>query len=76
MERRRRSTSKILLLTLAVLLAAGVWARSWWLAALGSALVHDDGPAKADLVVVLAGDYYGHRILKAAELVRKKGDAV
>ena len=71
MERRPRSKRKILLLTLAVLLAAGVLARSWWLSALGFALVRDDGPAKADLVVVLSGDYYGHRILKAAELVRQ-----
>jgi uncharacterized SAM-binding protein YcdF (DUF218 family) len=70
-ERRRRSKTKIFLLALAVLLAAGVLARSWWLPALGYALVHDDGPAKADLVVVLAGDTYGLRILKGAELVRQ-----
>ena len=41
-----------------------------WLSAAGYALVHDDGPAKADIAVVLAGDSYGHRILKAGELVR------
>jgi uncharacterized SAM-binding protein YcdF (DUF218 family) len=45
-------------------------ARSLWLAALGYALIHDDGPAKADIAVVLAGDSYGHRIVKAGELVR------
>jgi uncharacterized SAM-binding protein YcdF (DUF218 family) len=45
-------------------------ARSLWLPAFGYALVHDDGPAKADLAVVLAGDAYGHRIVKAGELVR------
>jgi len=44
---------------------------SLWLALLGQALVHDDGPAKADIAVVLAGDSYGHRILKAAGLVRE-----
>lgn len=44
--------------------------RSWWLTGLGYALVHDDGPAKADIAVVLAGDSYGHRIVKAAGLVR------
>jgi uncharacterized SAM-binding protein YcdF (DUF218 family) len=70
-ERRRRSRTKISLLALAILLAAGVLARSRWLPALGYALVHDDGPAKADLVVVLGGDYYGLRILKGAELVRQ-----
>ena len=71
MERRRRSRTKISLLALAIILAGGVLARSLWLPALGYALVHDDGPAKADLVVVLGGDYYGRRILKAAELVRQ-----
>jgi uncharacterized SAM-binding protein YcdF (DUF218 family) len=45
--------------------------RPWWLAGLGRALVHDDGPAKADIAVVLAGDPYGHRILKGGELVRE-----
>lgn len=45
-------------------------ARSWWLAGLGYALVHDEGPGKADIAVVLAGDSYGHRIVKAGELVR------
>ena len=44
--------------------------RSWWLPGFGYALIHDEGPAKADIAVVLAGDSYGHRILKAAELVR------
>jgi uncharacterized SAM-binding protein YcdF (DUF218 family) len=44
--------------------------RSWWLAGLGYALVHDEGPAKADIAVVLAGDAYGHRIVKGGELVR------
>ena len=69
MERRRRSKTRISLLALAILLAAGVLARSHWLPALGYALVHNEGPAKADLVVVLGGDYYGLRILKGAELV-------
>jgi uncharacterized SAM-binding protein YcdF (DUF218 family) len=44
--------------------------RTWWLAGLGYALIHDEGPAKADIAVVLAGDSYGHRIIKAGELVR------
>lgn len=42
-----------------------------WLRAIGHALEHDDGPAKADIAVVLAGDYFGARIDKAADLVRK-----
>jgi uncharacterized SAM-binding protein YcdF (DUF218 family) len=44
--------------------------RSLWLPAFGYALVHDEAPAKADIAVVLAGDFYGHRIVKAGELVR------
>jgi len=33
--------------------------RSWWLPALGWALVRDDGAAKADIAVVLGGDLLG-----------------
>jgi len=44
--------------------------RSLWLPVLGLALVHDDGPAKADFAVSLGGDYYGQRVEKAAALVR------
>jgi uncharacterized SAM-binding protein YcdF (DUF218 family) len=55
---------------LVVLLVVLVLARSLWLTALGHALVHDDGPAKADIAVVLAGDYWGNRIVTAANLVR------
>jgi uncharacterized SAM-binding protein YcdF (DUF218 family) len=43
---------------------------SWWLALLGRGLVHDDGPAPAQAAVVLAGDPAGHRIVRAAQLVR------
>lgn len=42
-----------------------------WLSALGHALIREDGPAKADIAVVLAGDKYGNRIQKGAELVRQ-----
>jgi uncharacterized SAM-binding protein YcdF (DUF218 family) len=43
----------------------------WWLPALGWALVRDDGPAKADIAVVLGGDPWGVRISKAGDLVRQ-----
>jgi len=33
-------------------------------------LVRDESPERADIAVVLAGDQVGHRIAKAAELVR------
>jgi uncharacterized SAM-binding protein YcdF (DUF218 family) len=38
--------------------------------ALGNALVTNEDPQRADGVLVLAGDAYGHRVLKGAELVR------
>ncbi|MEO8369602.1 MAG: YdcF family protein [Candidatus Solibacter sp.] len=46
-------------------------ARGLWLPAIGNALIYDEGPAKADLAVVLAGDQWGHRLTKGAELVRQ-----
>jgi uncharacterized SAM-binding protein YcdF (DUF218 family) len=42
-----------------------------WLAALGRYLVRSESPAPADIVVVLAGDFSGNRILTAADLVRR-----
>jgi len=42
-----------------------------WLPAIGAALVRDEGPAKADMAVVLAGDWWGKRMLFAADLVRQ-----
>ena len=59
------------LLALVLLAAILYLARPLWLRALGRALVDDEGPAKADIAVVLAGDYTGHRIDQAAGLVRK-----
>jgi uncharacterized SAM-binding protein YcdF (DUF218 family) len=61
-----KSASILLLLAVVALLA-----RNAWLPSIGSALVHDDGAAKADIAVVLAGDYWGHRLTKGAELVRQ-----
>ena len=59
-----------LLLFTAALVVLLFLTRAWWLAGLGYALVHDESPAKADIAVVLAGDMYGRRIVKAGELVR------
>ena len=53
-----------------ILLAALAVLYRLWLPALGRALVNDEGPASADVAVVLAGDTYGHRIQKGGELVR------
>jgi uncharacterized SAM-binding protein YcdF (DUF218 family) len=54
-----------------VLLSALVLSHSLWLAALGGYLVRTDPPARADAALVLAGDQYGYRILKGAEMVRQ-----
>ena len=42
-----------------------------WLGWVGSFLVKTDEPFHADMVVVLAGDWAGHRILKGGELVEQ-----
>jgi uncharacterized SAM-binding protein YcdF (DUF218 family) len=43
----------------------------YWMPRAGAFLVNDQGPAKADAAVVLAGDPAGNRILRAAELARQ-----
>ena len=42
-----------------------------WLALLGGYLVKADAPVRADMVVVLAGDYSGNRIMTGGDLVRR-----
>jgi uncharacterized SAM-binding protein YcdF (DUF218 family) len=42
-----------------------------WLRAAGNFLVRDETPFHGDMLVVLAGDDHGNRILKAAELARR-----
>jgi uncharacterized SAM-binding protein YcdF (DUF218 family) len=55
---------------LLICLGALYVSRSLWLSALGRALVHDEGPVKADIVVLLGGDPWGDRLTRAAALVR------
>ncbi len=71
MERPQRSVFKRVLLAIVFLALVAFFSRSLWLPSFGYALVRNDGPAKADMIVMLSGDYYGRRILKAAELVRQ-----
>jgi len=59
------------LLAVVVVLFGAVALYPLWLAALGGYLVHAGRPVKADLIVVLAGDFSGNRILLAGDLVRK-----
>jgi uncharacterized SAM-binding protein YcdF (DUF218 family) len=70
-RRSFRFKSALVLCALLFLGAAVFLARHVWLAALGEALVHDDGPAKAEIAVVLAGDLWGHRLDKGIELVKQ-----
>ena len=71
-ERRAfRSKFAFVLLALLFLAAAVFLARDVWLTALGEALIHDDGAGKAEIAVVLAGDNWGYRLTKAAELAKQ-----
>jgi uncharacterized SAM-binding protein YcdF (DUF218 family) len=58
----------IVVLVLLAVVAFVTW--HLWLPVFGYALIHDDGPIKADIIVVLAGDAAGKRIEKAAQLIR------
>ncbi len=53
-----------------VILAALYFSGGVWLPAVGRLLIHDDGPAPADIAVLLAGEYDGYRARFAAGLVR------
>jgi len=59
------------LVCIVIVLALAAATHWWWLKALGKLLVRDDGPARADMAVVLAGDYYGNRVVRAADLVKQ-----
>ncbi len=58
-------------IALAALAVLAFLTHSLWLRALAYALIRDDGPARADIAVVLAGDFFGHRLEKGAQLVKQ-----
>ncbi|MDQ2841405.1 MAG: YdcF family protein [Acidobacteriota bacterium] len=60
----------VLPLILLLLVIAAYLLRCELLTAAGRALVEDDGPQKADCILVLGGDDYGDRIVKAARLAQ------
>ncbi len=68
MSRNRRRFRWFLLVTAALLLLLLLTHR-FWLAAMGGYLVRAEAPAPADMLVVLAGDSYGNRILTAGGLI-------
>jgi len=59
-------------LVLVCLVLLGLIFHNALLAGLGSYLVKDQAPEKADIALVLAGDSEGNRILTAAQLVRRE----
>jgi uncharacterized SAM-binding protein YcdF (DUF218 family) len=66
-----RNRPRISALLALLLFAITIWlSHALWLPWFGEALIRDDGPANAEIAVVLAGDLSGHRIQKAAELAR------
>jgi len=69
-SRRPRRLGFYLIIVLALLLVL-LGTERFLLAALGGFLVKAEPPARADIIVVLAGDYYGNRILVAGDLVRQ-----
>ncbi len=52
-------------------LLAAIFTSPLWLSALGHYLVRAESPVHADIIVVLAGDFSGYRILTAGDLVRR-----
>ena len=67
--RFRQGCLAVVLVALAVAVA-GWLLRAYILTDLGRALVEDDGAQKAQAIVVLGGDDYGTRIVKAAQLAQ------
>ena len=62
---------KRLSLILAILVVGAALTHSLWMGLLGAYLIHADQPARADYAVVLAGDFYGHRVEAGGDLVRQ-----
>ena len=71
MARRRFPWLAKFCLALAALALVAFLARSLWLPGIAYPLIRNDGPAKADIAVALAGDFFGHRLEKAAQLVKQ-----
>jgi uncharacterized SAM-binding protein YcdF (DUF218 family) len=55
----------------AVLILLLLMTDSMWMGWIGALLVHAEAPSRADVIVVLAGDPLGNRILQGAELVKQ-----
>jgi uncharacterized SAM-binding protein YcdF (DUF218 family) len=65
---RRLGTLGLFLVLLAGILAV---THNTWLRWLGEYLTYSEPPCKADMIVVLAGDWFGNRIMKTAQLIQE-----
>jgi uncharacterized SAM-binding protein YcdF (DUF218 family) len=68
---RTRGRLIAVLVSSAIVIAVVLYASAGlWLPAVATSLIDAGPPHKADMIVVLAGDPSGNRIIKAAELIR------
>ena len=70
MSKSAPTRGRRLAFSLASLLALLILLLAWTLPSAGGFLVKVDPPAKAQLAVVLAGDYWGNRVVRGGELAR------
>lgn len=68
MNRFRGRGCLVLLLILLAAFAVLWFLRAPILTAIANSFIEDDGPRKADAIVVMGGDDYGSRVLKGAQL--------
>jgi uncharacterized SAM-binding protein YcdF (DUF218 family) len=67
--RMTQSTRPWLVALVVVLLVAATVAWRTTLVYIGASIIDSQAPTPADLILVLGGDFYGPRVLKAADLV-------
>ena len=65
---KRRSVRRLALVGAVSLLAILVIGWQSMLSSIGNLLIQSDPPERVDLILVLGGDFWGPRVLKAAEL--------
>ena len=65
---RRRLRARVSILLVAAIMLLLMVSRAEWLPWIGEWLVSPDAPEPADLIVVLGGDFWGQRVVRAAEL--------
>jgi len=69
---RTRSIRWLIALSLVLAASAGGFLFRWkMLAAAGNYLVYSQTPRKADLILVLGGNFWGERVVEGAELARQ-----